>query len=412
MLGIARLVFSRERRLEAPAVSRPIAMVFQSYAIWPHMMVFDNAAFPLRHGRNRVPRGDVGRRVIDMLECVGLAGYAQAWATQLSGGQQWRLALARALLCDPKVLLLDEPLSNLDAQLRTAMRACTVELAGLQVRAMMPADAHFVPGSPVWVELPAERLTFWIRQASACGVVLSILALGLVVAYRRAVRASHRFATITGPRLPAGRGAPAEMVAGRCCHRRRLPGRCRGAAAADRAVGQPAALLQRPQLGMAVQGVAGQLCLAAAASGRARGGPAHPGHRARGRYRHHGAGLLGGPGICPGRSSPPAGCRSRPASRCWASRAWCLGWPCCISTRCCPSPSTAPSGSSPWPTSPAAWRSACPHGCLFPAAQSRAGAGRRGGRRQRAGHRPHHRPAADVTGAAPRLAVGRRAFSG
>jgi len=152
---------------------RPIGIVFQSYAIWPHMTVAQNVMFPLRVGKSKVSRAAAHERALEALDMVGLADFASRPAPDLSGGQQQRVALARALVRQPKVLLLDEPLSNLDKGLRDRMRdqirsvqqqlgITTVFVTHDQDEALAISDVVVVMNGGTIVErgLPQEIYTF------------------------------------------------------------------------------------------------------------------------------------------------------------------------------------------------------------------------------------------------------------
>jgi iron(III) transport system ATP-binding protein len=163
-----QVVYSSSERIAEPPHRRDIGMVFQSYAIWPHLSVFDNVAFPLVSGRRRFSRQQVRDKTLRALSLVHLAELAERPAPFLSGGQQQRVALARALVAEPTVLLLDEPLSNLDAKLRAEMRlelkhlvqslgVTTLYVTHDQVEALTMSDSVAVMHEGTFIEEAAPQ---------------------------------------------------------------------------------------------------------------------------------------------------------------------------------------------------------------------------------------------------------------
>ncbi|MBI2645708.1 MAG: ABC transporter ATP-binding protein [Deltaproteobacteria bacterium] len=121
-----KIVFNHSQKISLPAEKRNMGMVFQSYALWPHMTAFGNVAYPLKIQKKE--KEEIETKVQTFLKMVHLEGLEKRYPHELSGGQQQRVALARALIREPEVLLLDEPLSNLDAKLRLSMRQEIKEL--------------------------------------------------------------------------------------------------------------------------------------------------------------------------------------------------------------------------------------------------------------------------------------------
>ena len=203
--------FDAARGVSVPLNRRNIGMVFQSYAIWPHMTVFENVAFPLRVAKDRgYDRTEMRQLVDQALQTVSLGGFQDRPATRLSGGQQQRVALARAIVKKPRLLLLDEPLSNLDAALREEMRTelkrlqqhigvTTIYVTHDQSEALDMSDQVAVINQGRLVQLgPPREIYFRPRNAFVAGFVGST---NLVQGTTGAAAAADATAPVT---LPGG----------------------------------------------------------------------------------------------------------------------------------------------------------------------------------------------------------------
>jgi ABC-type Fe3+/spermidine/putrescine transport system ATPase subunit len=245
-----------------PVHERRLGMVFQSYAVWPHKTVLENVAFPLQ--QQGIARGEQARRADAMLQLVGLGGYAERYPSQLSGGQQQRVALARALAAEPDVILFDEPLSNLDAQLRDSMRVLIRNLhrrLGLtavyvthdQVEAMVLSDRIFVmhegalvqSGTPVELfERPVNRFV-----AEFVGSANVLLLRGVDAAARSVTLDSGAVLRVAA--VPPARAGQVVVVRP---HRIRIGAAGEGDNALDGTVSSVVYLGDRLRIGVAVAG--------------------------------------------------------------------------------------------------------------------------------------------------------------
>jgi iron(III) transport system ATP-binding protein len=181
-----KVMSSAARGIFVPPEDRAVGMVFQSYAVWPHMTVFENVAFPLANGKKRMARARLRERVMSALDLVQLSDYGDRPVPFLSGGQQQRVALARALDVEPEVLLMDEPLSNLDARLREEVRDEIRRLAkklGItvlyvthdQVEAMALADRIAVMSGGKILEIGAPETLYDFPRNRSVGEFLGAM---------------------------------------------------------------------------------------------------------------------------------------------------------------------------------------------------------------------------------------------